>query len=60
MLFKNRQLIYEHQIYYKTYVGGGGGGGMEVIHGSGYVYSLNYKIYPKSEERVSVYYGKSL
>ncbi len=33
---------------------------MEVIHGSGYVYSLNYKIYPKSEERVSVYYGKSL
>ena len=33
---------------------------MEVIYGRGYVYSLNYRIYPKSEESVSVYYGKSL
>ena len=60
MLFKNRQLIYEHLLYYYTYVMIILDDSMEVIHGSGYVYSLNYKIYPKSEESVSVYYGKSL
>ena len=51
MLFKNRQLIYEHLLYYYTYVMIILDDSMEVIHGSGYVYSL---------ERVSVYYGKSL
>ena len=60
MLFKNGQLIYKHLLYYYRYVMIILDDNMEVIYGRGYVYSLNYKIYPKSEESVSVYYGKSL
>jgi len=51
MLFKNRQLIYKHLLYYYRYVMIILDDSMEVIYGKRYVYSL---------ESVSVYYGKSL